>query len=207
MKLFARIISVLFQPLLMATYLMTLLSYAFPPALYPIKVESRFSFLALLFLLTFALPAINIGLFRLMGVIRSISMSTREERIKPFTLIFLLYAVFTFLLYSKTRLTLDDNLFKLILIIDALVLLSFLITFFYKASIHSAGIWGVIGILLPLNKVVDDGSLFFPTLAAIVLAGLIMSARLMLDAHTPREVLAGSLAGFAVGFLGMLILF
>lgn len=134
-------------------------------------------------------------------------MPEREERIKPFLLIVMLYAVFTYLLYSKTRLGIGDNLFNLILIIDALVLASFVITFFYKVSIHSLGVWGVIGMLLPLNKVAEDGSLFMPTLVAVVLAGLIMSARLQLNAHTPREVLIGSLTGLSIGFFGILILF
>jgi membrane-associated phospholipid phosphatase len=69
------------------------------------------------------------------------------------------------------------------------------------------GIWGVIGILLPLNKVIDDYAIFVVTLVALVLAGLVMSARLQLNAHTPREVLVGAVAGFSIGFFGMLILF
>jgi hypothetical protein len=202
----SRIISVLFHPLLMATYLVTLLSFTFPPALYPIKVESKWTFLILLFVLTSVLPAINIGLFKLTGVISSFSLESRRERIRPSFFILLLYGVFTYLLSGK-GLSLADNLFKLILIIDALVLISLILTIFYKASIHSLGVWGMIGILMPLNKVVDDGSLFMPTLLAIVVAGVIMSARLHLNAHSPREVLVGSFAGFVVGFLGMLILF
>jgi membrane-associated phospholipid phosphatase len=34
-----------------------------------------------------------------------------------------------------------------------------------------------------------------------------MSSRLLLDAHTPREVMYGSVVGFVVGFFGMIILF
>jgi hypothetical protein len=202
----SRIISVLFHPLLMATYLVALLSFTFPPALYPIKVESRWTFLVTLFVLTSVLPAINIGLFKVTGVISSFSLEDRRERIRPSFFILLLYGLFTYLL-SRKGFSLADNLFKLILIIDALVLIALLVTVFYKASIHSLGVWGIIGILMPLNKVVDDGSLFLPTLLAIVGAGVIMSARLKLNAHSPREVLVGSLAGFVVGFLGMLILF
>ncbi len=80
------------------------------------------------------------------------------------------------------------------------------ITLFYKVSIHSAAIWGIVGILLPLNKVAD-GLLLIPTIILIVAAGLVMSSRLMLNAHTPREVLVGSLLGFGVGFVGIAVLF
>lgn len=191
----------------MATYIITLLAFLFPASLYPITPGSRNSFLLLLFLMTFLLPAVNIGLFRLLGVVKSVSMEEREDRIKPFLLITLLYGVFTWMLHSKSNFSIGDNLFNLLLIIDALVLFSFLITLFYKVSIHSVGIWGVIGILLPLNKVIEDYAIFVVTLIALVLAGLVMSARLQLNAHTPREVLVGAVAGFSIGFFGMLLLF
>mgnify|MGYP001191321938 CR=1 FL=1 len=135
------------------------------------------------------------------------SMDDREERIKPFIFITVLYLFFTWLLFQRNGFRFGDNLFNLLVIIDGLVLFSLLITFFYKASIHSVGIWGVIGILLPLNKVIDDSAIFVVTLVALVLAGVVMSARLQLNAHTPREVLVGAVAGFSIGFFGMLLLF
>lgn len=135
------------------------------------------------------------------------TMEDREERIKPFIFITVLYLFFTWLLFQRNGFRLGDNLFNLLVIIDSLVIFSLLITFFYKASIHSVGIWGVIGILLPLNKVIDDYAIFVVTLVALVLAGLVMSARLQLNAHTPREVLVGAVAGFSIGFFGMLLLF
>jgi membrane-associated phospholipid phosphatase len=44
-------------------------------------------------------------------------------------------------------------------------------------------------------------------LVTLVLAGMLMSARLQLNAHTPRQVLIGAVAGFAIAFTGMLFLF
>jgi len=205
-NILARFVSVILHPLMMATYLFTLLALVSPSILYS-SVLSINPFIILLFLMTFLLPAVNIGMFRLLGVIKDVSMENRAERIKPFLMIGLLYALFTYMLSVKFKISLGDNVFNLLLIINALVLFSLLITFFYKASIHSLGIWGVIGILLPLNKVIDDNAIFIATLVALLLAGIIMSARLHLNAHTPREVLVGSVAGFSIGFFGMLILF
>lgn len=203
----AKVISVLLHPLLMPTYLFTLLAFLFPASLYPITPSSRIGFLGFLFMITFLLPVINIGFFRAFGVVKSMAMEDREERIKPFIFITVLYLFFTWLLFQRNGFRFGDNLFNLLIIIDGLVLFSLLITFFYKASIHSVGIWGVIGILLPLNKVIDDYAIFVVTLVALVLAGLVMSARLQLNAHTPREVLVGAVSGFSIGFFGMLLLF
>ncbi len=93
------------------------------------------------------------------------------------------------------------------MIITALIVIAMIVTLFYKISIHSLAITGLIGILLPLNKITEDNRLLFPTVLVICAAGLVMSARLKLGAHTPREVMHGSLIGFIVGFCGMIILF
>lgn len=93
------------------------------------------------------------------------------------------------------------------LIVFGLVLASFLFTFFIKVSIHSISMAGAIGIVLPLNKAMEEPRLLVPTALLIVLAGLVMSARLVLGAHTLREVLQGALAGFAIGYTGVLVLF
>ncbi len=92
------------------------------------------------------------------------------------------------------------------LIVTLLVAISTLITFFYKISIHSLSMWGAVGIVLPLNKIVE-GSLLWPTAAIIAIAGLVMSSRLFLNAHTPREILLGAVVGFSIGFGGLKILF
>ncbi len=53
----------------------------------------------------------------------------------------------------------------------------------------------------------EQSYLLWPTAAVIVVAGLVMSARLYLDAHTPRQVMIGGVVGFGIGFLGMIFLF
>lgn len=109
--------------------------------------------------------------------------------------------------HYKFNVGLGDNVFKLMLIIDGLVLISTLITFFYKLSIHSVAICGLLGIIMPLNKVAEGNQLLFSTILLILLAGIVMSSRLQLNAHTPREILIGSVTGLLTGFLGMIILF
>lgn len=93
------------------------------------------------------------------------------------------------------------------MIVSAMVVFATTVTFFYKLSVHSLAMWGAVGMMLPMNKVSEMGSLLIPTVVVIVVAGMVMSARLALNAHTPREILIGSTSGFAIGFFGMIILF
>jgi hypothetical protein len=203
----ARIISVLFHPLLMATYLFTLLSWALPSALYPIQPSAHLTFIGLIFIVTFVFPLLNIGIFKAFGTIQSITMKERRERIVPFVFISGIYITVTYLLYSRSRYSLSDNFLKLMIIVDLLVIVSTLCTFFFKVSVHSVGIWGVIGITLLLTKVSEVNTLFYATIALILLAGVIMSARLQLQVHTHREVIWGSVLGLATSIFGMLVFF
>ena len=207
MNLLARIISFLFHPLLLATYMFGLFAFWLPAGLDPLKEDGHLNFVFLIFCVTFLLPALNIGIFKTFGSIKSLAMEERQERIIPFTFIAILYSAVTYLFYSRTRISFGDNLLKFLVIIDVLVIVATLITIFYKVSVHSMSIWGFIGIILPLNKVSEDGALFFPTLALIVIAGLVMTARLQLNAHTPREVMVGGMVGFATSFAAMVAFF
>jgi membrane-associated phospholipid phosphatase len=203
----ARIISILFHPLLLATYLFGLLTFTLPAALDPLKEEGHLNFIFLIFCVTFLFPALNVGIFKTFGSIKTFGMKDRQERIIPFSFITILYIVVTYLFYSRTRIGLNDNLLKFLIIIDALVFVATVTTYVYKVSVHSLGICGLIGILLPLNKISEDGKLFYPTVAMIALAGVVMSARLQLNVHTPREVMIGAVLGFTTSFTLMFFLF
>jgi hypothetical protein len=61
--------------------------------------------------------------------------------------------------------------------------------------------------LMPLTKITEVNSIFYPTLGVIVLAGIIMAARLEAGAHNLREVMWGAVLGLASGVSGMLLLF
>jgi len=203
-KQVAKFISVVFHPLLLTTYLVIILSYYFPSML-KIRKENQMIIIGLVFVFTFVLPAVNLVMLRAFGNIQSLTLQSRRERILPFVFISLLYLLVTFLFYFKLPFSANFN--KLMMIISALVVVSLMITLFYKISIHSIAMGGGIGILLPLNQVTEQMSLLWPTAFTILVTGLVMSSRLVLDAHSPREVMYGGVVGFVVGFFGMIILF
>jgi hypothetical protein len=203
----ARVISLVFHPLFMATYLFMLFALIFPIAFDPIKEEGTGRFIFLLFCVTVILPVVMITLLKTLGFLESFTMFSRQQRIVPFILIAVFYTAVTYVFYDRSEVSLNDNFLKFLLVFNALVLVSTIVTLFYKVSVHSVGIWGMIGILIPLNKISDTGILFYPTVAAIILAGIIMSARLQLNVHTLRQVTVGAVLGFATSFLAMHFLF
>jgi membrane-associated phospholipid phosphatase len=204
MKLAARIISLVFHPLLFPTYLVLALAW-FTPRFLLIPATATMKFTGLVFAMTFILPAANLLMFKAFGTIPSLEMLDRRERLLPFILITVVYAVVAAMFFYKVSVNVNFN--KVMLIQVALGLTATLATFYDKVSIHSMAIWGAVGIFVPLNKAVADGSLFVPTAVMLVVAGTIMSSRLYLNAHTPRQIMYGAFLGFSVAFTGMLLLF
>ena len=204
MKAGAQVISYLFHPLLLSTYLVLVLGW-FMPRFLLLPPSALYTFTGLVFVMTFVLPAANLFMFKTFGTLPSLHMRTRQERVVPFTLITIIYAVVAAMFFYKV--TINVNFNKVMLIIAVLVLVATLATLFIKISVHSMAMAAAVGIMFTLNKAVENGVLLWPTLAVLTLAGLVMSARLYLNAHTPREVLYGSVTGFSIGFFGMILLF
>jgi membrane-associated phospholipid phosphatase len=200
-KAAANFISVVFHPLFLTTYLFAVLMYFFPAFFLPLRPSWGFLFLILL--MTFILPAINFLIFRMSGSIKDFTLPHRSDRALPFAFIAILYTVVTLMFYLKFP---NPTAVRLMLIASALVIASAIITLFYKISIHTLAVWGMVGMLLPLNKPAE-GTLLYPTVVCLLVAGLVMWARLALQAHSPREVLVGALTGCSIGFAGIIILF
>lgn len=154
--------------------------------------------------MTFLLPSLNFVFFKVTGTIKDFNMFNRSERILPFAFVTILYCVVTFMFYWKFPV---PSVLKLMMIITTMVIVSAAITLFFKISVHSVAVCGIIGILLPLNNASEQGLLLYPTVGALVIAGVVMSSRLQLNAHVLREVLMGALLGFTIGFGGMILLF
>lgn len=197
----------MFHPLLMATYLCALFINVIPGTLAPLRMETFTSLLMLVFLVTFILPVVNIIIFRIFGSISTFSMEERQERKVPFVFISLLYLLMTYLFYTSFGLSFSDSFFKLLLVLDVLVITATVITFFFKISVHSIGVWGALGVLISLNHDAANGILFYPIIMLIVIAGFVMSARLQLQVHSLREVLSGALVGFIASSSSMMLLY
>ncbi|MDZ4716397.1 MAG: hypothetical protein SH819_13110 [Cytophagales bacterium] len=203
MKTASKAISILFHPLLFTTYLVVILSWWMPHFLL-IPASALWKFTGFVLIITFVFPVINLFMLRSFGSIASVEMPERRERILPFVLITVFYAILSALFFYKVSMNVNFN--KMMLIVVCLTAVATVITFFFKISVHSLAMGGAVGILLPLNNVAG-GNLLWPVAGLILLTGLVMSARLYLQAHTLRETLYGTGVGFVTGLTGMTVLF
>src|SRR5690606_9077995 len=76
-------------------------------------------------------------------------------------------------------------------------LVSFLLNFFIKLSLHAAAIFGICGMVLAYFQSQMTSNLPL-VIYLFIVAGLVASSRIYLKAHTLNETLTGMAVGFGV---------
>jgi membrane-associated phospholipid phosphatase len=153
------------------------------------------------FLFTVILPGSFILVLKKLNFITSIHLHERSERKYPiiFTILFHL-ANYYFL--SKIHLPFIYYVFLLSGIFSLIV--TFLVSYFWKISMHTTGIGGLCGVFLACLLIWGiDTRLLLGSI--LLIAGMIGSARLILNAHTSGQVYAGFITGFIPQILPLLL--
>ncbi|MBN2172763.1 MAG: hypothetical protein JW731_01440 [Bacteroidales bacterium] len=197
----AKIISILFQPLLVPTYSFLLL-FAYP-AYFSLLIpyQNKLIIFSVVFILTFLFPVMLILIMRQKGMIKSLQLDSRQERVIPFTLSIILY----YLTFHMIRQLPVAEFYSLVLMGSVIILVAALIiNFFWKISIHMIGIGGMLGAFIGISTRLNLDMVRIIILIILV-AGITGFARLKLKAHTSWQVYAGFLAGtFLMFFLFLL---
>lgn len=196
MRLLAHIISAVFQPLLMPTLVFYTILYHIDNSS-NLTDEGQRTVLSLIFLTTCLIPILVILMFRFTKVIKNLQMTDRRERFFPFIFISLFYIITTYLFHQQ--LPLNPLMSTSLIAITVVVVLTNIITFVWKISAHAAGVVGWLGFIV-IYATIHQGNhtLLMPLVAAISLSGIVLWARLYLDAHKPVEIIGGSLIGFFI---------
>lgn len=203
MNFFMKLISTVLHPLLIATYLMTVL-YFFAPELFGGLGVNRIPMLiAATAITTFIIPGLSMGMMRMTSKITSLELSSRDERFMPFLTITLFYGVTTYMFITQFRV---GSLFAVMMIlVTSLIFILSIITTKFKISIHAAANWAATGILTYLLWK-GSPALFYPVIGAILCSGLVCTSRLYQGLHSPREIWIGSVFGFGFCLIGLFIL-
>ncbi len=198
-KRIAQTLSVIFHPLLMPTYMMLVLSKLNPQ--YPFILSTKYLnlMLVLVFLTSFVFPLLIMLIMQRLKIIDSLQMKTKQERAFPL----LITAGFFYLTYYFFKQLPYFAFFNLFMIgATLLTVITLLVNYKYKISLHMTGIGGVFGALIGISLTTGHNYLFH-ILIVIFIAGLTGFARLKLQTHSEAEVYSG----FALGTLVMLGLF
>ena len=197
----ANLVSIIFHPLFLATYLFIAFTLVDPLIILPPGYNKIAQWLIVLVvaITTFVIPALSIVMLKFTGNIQSIKLDGRRERLIPFFYISLFYG---FTAYYFTRQMMVSSMSEAIFILIAIMIfVAAVITFFWKISIHSLGVGGATGFLLMLSMIFPDSPTHFLLILSLLVSGLVMTARLKLNAHSPAQVYIGYILGLFISFM------
>lgn len=163
----------------------------------------RFSLLVLIFVGTFMVPALLVYYLVRVGFVRSLYMTDLADQRLPYLLTAFVYFILAYLFTFRMQLisSIAPEIGILIASSAVSILLVGLISLSWQISAHGVGIGGVLGMLASLMLKFSITDLFVPLTVFVLLAGLVASARLKLNTHTPTEILAGLALGLSVSWL------
>ena len=219
LRIAAHLLSVLFHPLIIMTYVMILLLLINPYAM-GLRTVSEGSLLILqVFMSSFLIPAFATLMLRLLGFVESLQLKDRQERIGPYIICGTFYMVL-FLFFYRNH-TIPNSISTLFLGTVIAIFIAFFINNFSKISIHTVAMGGLVGMLVVTMMLTNYAGftvdipligqqtvrLNVLLIGAILIAGLVGSARMLVGAHTPGQIYSGYLVGFASQFIAYMFLF
>jgi len=194
LRFFAHIISFIFHPLFISIYLIAFLLYVHPTAFAGIAPMAKFKVLLSVLFNTVFLTGFAVFLMWRLKLIKSLSMPDQRERIYPLVaaMIFYFWAWYVSINLPGIPVLMKQVLFGSFLGICAIWLLNIA----FKVSMHAVGMGGLILFFLLISLTDDQTSGLYISLAFLI-AGLVITARMIVSDHTKMELYSGLAAGAA----------
>jgi hypothetical protein len=196
----ARIISVIFHPVFMVVYGLTILLFA-PTFLEYLPPDIKKILYLVVIVNNVLVPLTLLPVFRYRNLISSYDIENKSERIIPLLTASILYCTTSFIVF---RFQIPFLLKSFIFATSVLSIIVSVINFWWKISIHAVGAGALTATILILSIKMHT-SLTWYLIASILASGLILTARLRLNSHNLSEVWIGFLTGL-LG-IGLFILF
>jgi len=186
----AQILTIAFQPLIVPIYGLILLM-AVPQVFGIDDLWGKALIILISIFIMVLLPVLWYLLLVKLKYITTPQASNKKERIPAYIFTLVCYVGEFFFLYAIGAYVIAS----LILMAFFALLTLFVVNFFWKISAHATGISGLLGSILYISFFYG---IFNPAIivVTILICGLVCSARIQLNAHTPMQLLFGVFLGF-----------
>lgn len=157
--------------------------------------------LAMVCFFTIAVPSLGVYLYRKSHGWHLYELRHQGKRAVPYAIHFVSYGA---CVYVMAAMHLPRFLVAVIMVSMLIQASCLIVNIWYKVSMHSAGTGGVIGALVAYSHLFGFNPIWW-LCGAILLAGVVMTSRMLLRQHTLGQVMGGTAIGVACGILGVLL--
>ena len=211
MKGFASLISWFFLPLFTPIYgLLVVLylpvqskSFVANESLYMLDPSAKYLFLLLFSVFIVFAPGLSFVVLRMNKTITSLQMEKAEERLTPIAIMAFYCIILFFFLQFQDQGALIPSIIKAMVMGGAVAsFFAYFITKRMKISLHAIGMGSLFGFIYMYATQLEQAP--FAVLSSILLlSGVVLSARLILKAHSMKEIGAGYVLGFATQIISI----
>jgi hypothetical protein len=186
----AKVISYLFHPLFIPVYFGWFLIYVL--RLFPAADGFRQTMLLVQFFVSYTLlPLVTVLISKALGFIDTIYLKTQKDRIIPYIASMIFYF---WMWYVSNNLGFPGESVAFSLAAFLAICFGVFVNSFFKVSMHALSMGVVVAwfFLFSFNSTANLG--FYLSLALLI-AGIVCTARLMVEAHRPFDIYAGLFLG------------
>ena len=194
LRAIAKIISYVFHPLFIPTYIFFWLLMRFPYEFAGITPMGLFARKITVFWMTAFFPAFAVFLLWRLKFIESIQIKTQKERIVPYIISMFFYWWMWYLSRSPNFSDQPIVLKFLFLSMGLATVAGLIFNSFFKISMHAMGAGGALTLIL-LTAFIYQTYLGVDISLALIITGLVCTARLLLGQHNNFEIYAGFITG------------
>jgi hypothetical protein len=200
-RVMAKIISYIFHPVFIPVYILLFLLYIHPAVFAGATGQDKQWVLLQAISMYGFFPLITVLLLKALNFINSVFLTTQRDRIIPFVICNIWY----FWIWYVWR-NLPGSPREIIILSMAIFLASaigLMANIYMKISMHTLAMGVAISFMLLLAFIQPVSSGAYISIALLI-AGLVCSARFIVSDHTQKEIYGGLLAGFAALFIATL---
>jgi hypothetical protein len=202
-------ISILFHPIFNNLYLFTILFFGAGFLLHPLGEVAHFALFSLIVGSTTLVPIVILAIYHFLNhtftSIHYLEMPNKEERILPFFYISIYYMGLIYLF--KQYLNLPELILQLMYVYTLGFICISLISLITKISAHSLFMGICVALIYIFNVIWPLPFMKEVLLYSILIAGIVLSARLALHAHNNIQVYLGFVLGLTIPLILFIYIF
>lgn len=192
LKFLSTLVSYILHPVFLPTAMAAAICWLNLSGFAGISSAEKWKWIGITSYLTIFFPLVTLLLIWRLKFVESIFLKTQKDRIIPLIAIMVYY----FWVYQVFKRQFHAPLILNVMFLGSFwgIILLFIGNIFFKISMHTTAAGGMIGLMLIL-MFTGQINFLIPFLITLLIAGMIGTARMVLNAHSPLEIWLGYAAG------------
>lgn len=207
MRLIAQIVTWVLMPVFMPIYALLLAMYSpslpidisHGNTLFALKPEFEIAILLNYLLFTVVAPILMYLIFRILNIIKTVQLDDKKERNIPMILMSI-FCLLLFYTFNAVQFILPKYVYALCLSGGLIIAFLLVLNQYLKVSLHATGV----GILTGFTFAYVKEQMIFDyriLILVIIVSGIVMSSRLYLEKHSPKELAIGYFLSLFITFV------